>query len=169
MACRQRHDLLASAVEKRIGRHDERAGMQLDEGRQSRVDLVFRAGLQDGEPPPVRARRFLHVAYDALRKSNWSGSQAGRSPGPGEPARTAVGAAWVSARGAKMLKPVRLPPGRARLATRPAATRSPPPKKTIGIVEVASFAAAVPRQPPLATITSTLRLTRSAANAGSRS
>ena len=40
-----------------------------------------------------------------------------------------------------MLKPVRLPPGRARLATRPAATGSLPPRKTIGIVEVALFAA----------------------------
>ena len=40
-----------------------------------------------------------------------------------------------------MLKPVRLPPGRERLATRPAATGSSPLKKTIGIVEVAFFAA----------------------------
>ena len=40
-----------------------------------------------------------------------------------------------------MLMPVRLPPGRARLATRPASTGSPPPMKTIGIVEVALFAA----------------------------
>ena len=64
MACRQRHDLLASAVEEWIGHHDEPAGLQLGEGRESRVDLVFRAGLQDGEPPPTRSRRFLHVAYD---------------------------------------------------------------------------------------------------------
>ena len=42
---------------------------------------------------------------------------------------------------ARLLKPVRLPPGRARLATRPAPTGSPTPVKTIGIVEVAFFAA----------------------------
>ena len=42
---------------------------------------------------------------------------------------------------ARTLKPVRLPPGRARLATRPNATGSPPAMKTIGIVEVALFAA----------------------------
>src|SRR6516162_6991573 len=36
----------------------------------------------------------------------------------------------------RMLKPVRLPPGRARLATRPSATGSAPTEKTIGIVEV---------------------------------
>ena len=36
---------------------------------------------------------------------------------------------------------MRLPPGRARLATRPSSTGSPPTMKTIGIVEVAFFAA----------------------------
>jgi len=41
--------------------------------------------------------------------------------------------------------------------------------KTIGIVEVAFFAASAEGLPPLATITSTLRPTRSVANAGSRS
>ena len=44
---------------------------------------------------------------------------------------------------AMLLKPVRLPPGRARLKTRPAPTGSPTPVKTIGIVEVALFAARV--------------------------
>jgi len=41
--------------------------------------------------------------------------------------------------------------------------------KTIGMVELAFFAASAPGVPPVDTITSTLRLTRSAANAGSRS
>jgi hypothetical protein len=41
--------------------------------------------------------------------------------------------------------------------------------KTIGIVEVALFAASAQRRLPFATIKSTLRPTRSAANAGSRS
>jgi len=69
---------------------------------------------------------------------------------------------------AMVLKPVTLPPGRARLATRPIATGSPPLKKTIGIVEVWLFAASTAAS-PLAAITSTLRPTRSAANAGNRS
>ena len=50
---------------------------------------------------------------------------------------------------ARMLTPVRLPPGRARLATKPFATGSPPPAKTIGIVEVAFFAASAEGGPPL--------------------
>jgi hypothetical protein len=41
--------------------------------------------------------------------------------------------------------------------------------KTIGIVEVALFAASAQRRLPFATIKSTLRPTSSAANAGSRS
>ena len=66
-----------------------------------------------------------------------------------------------------LLKPVRLPPGRARLATKPAPTGSATPAKTIGIVEVALFAASAGGVPPNVTIKSTLRLTRSAAKAGS--
>src|SRR5215472_13531811 len=41
----------------------------------------------------------------------------------------------------KLVTPVRLPPGRARLATSPIATGSPPTKNTIGIVVVAALAA----------------------------
>ena len=41
----------------------------------------------------------------------------------------------------KKLMPVALPPGRARLATRPSLTGSSPAMKTIGIVVVAAFAA----------------------------
>ena len=67
------------------------------------------------------------------------------------------------------LTPVRLPPGRAKLATKPNSTRSPPSLKTIGIVEVAPFSASAVGGPPVETITSTLRLTSSAAKAGSRS
>ena len=67
-----------------------------------------------------------------------------------------------------MQTPVRLPPGRAKLATRPASTGSMPVSKTMGIVEVACFAANAEGMLAVA-ITSTLRSTRSAANAGSRS
>jgi hypothetical protein len=66
------------------------------------------------------------------------------------------------------LTPVRLPPGRARLAISPSLTGSPPCLKTIGIVEVALFAANAEGGVG-ATIKSTSRPTRSAANAGSRS
>ena len=68
----------------------------------------------------------------------------------------------------RVVTPVRLPPGRLRLATSPASTGSTPIEKTIGIVVVAAFAAGAAGV-PVATITATWRRTRSAANAGRRS
>src|SRR5215831_10521569 len=64
--------------------------------------------------------------------------------------------------------PVALPSGRLRLATRPISTGSPPVRKTVGIVEVAAFAAdAAAFETAYRTVT--LRLTSSVANAGRRS
>src|SRR5437762_13866679 len=56
-----------------------------------------------------------------------------------------------------MLTPVRLPPGRERLATRPSSTGSVPRTKAIGMVAVAAFAAWAEAGPPLVAIISTLR------------
>src|SRR6516165_9685476 len=67
-----------------------------------------------------------------------------------------------------IVTPVRLPPGRAKLATRPRSTGSEPLMNTTGIVGVASFAT-LAEGIASAAITSTLRPTRSAANAGSSS
>ena len=64
--------------------------------------------------------------------------------------------------------PVALPPGRARLATRPSLTGSSAARKTIGIVVVAALAA-IAAAVPMAAITATCRRTNSAASAGSRS
>ena len=69
---------------------------------------------------------------------------------------------------AKLENPVTLPPGRARLATKPAPTGSPAFVITIGMVVVA-FLAANTAGAPEATIRSTLRRTRSAASSGRRS
>src|SRR6516165_9252525 len=68
----------------------------------------------------------------------------------------------------KKLIPVRLPPGRARLATRPSLTGSWATIKAIGIVVVAALAAGA-AVVALAAITVTCRRTSSAANSGSRS
>ena len=69
---------------------------------------------------------------------------------------------------ARKLIPVRLPPGRARLATRPRTTGSSPTTKTMGIVVVAAFAANTEGNPAVA-ITATGRCTNSLASVGSRS
>src|SRR5262245_29572660 len=55
----------------------------------------------------------------------------------------------------KKLTPVRLPPGRARLATRPSLAGSSPTRNTIGIVVVAALAAKAAGRPPIAAITAT--------------
>jgi hypothetical protein len=68
-----------------------------------------------------------------------------------------------------MPTPVMLPPGLARVATRPVSTGSAARHRTIGIVEVAFFAAIAVFVPPPVAITSILRPTRSAAMAGSLS
>src|SRR5262249_12006376 len=69
----------------------------------------------------------------------------------------------------RKLTPVRLPPGRDRLATKPRLTGSSLMLKTIGIVEVAPLSAKTAAGPPTAVMTVTCRRTRSAANSGSRS
>ena len=69
---------------------------------------------------------------------------------------------------AKLESPVTLPPGRARLATKPAPTGSPTFVITMGMVVVALLAANAARV-PATTIRSTLRRTRSAASSGRRS
>src|SRR5262249_14579622 len=68
----------------------------------------------------------------------------------------------------KKLMPVALPPGRARLATRPNWTGSPATAKTTGMVVVAALAAKAAAG-EIATITAAFRRTNSAASAGSRS
>jgi len=67
-----------------------------------------------------------------------------------------------------VVKPVTLPPGRARLATRPVPTGSPAAAKTMGMTDVACMAAAI-KLVPAVTMTSTLRWTNSAAISAARS
>ena len=69
---------------------------------------------------------------------------------------------------ARVDRPVTLPPGRARLATRPVPTGSPATANTIGMADVACFAATTFAVPAV-TMTSTLSRTNSAANSAKRS
>src|SRR5215831_10190046 len=91
------------------------------------------------------------------------------------PTRASLGTAslstsslFVFSSGAKLDSPLTLPPGRARLATKPAPTGSGKLVITMGMVLLAPFATNGVG-PPEATIRSTLRRTRSAASSGSRS
>ena len=91
------------------------------------------------------------------------------------PTRASLGTASLSissllvfSSSAKLESPVTLPPGRARLATKPAPTGSPAFVITMGMVVVALLAANAAGVPET-TIRSTLRRTRSAASSGRRS
>ena len=64
--------------------------------------------------------------------------------------------------------PVTLPPGRAKLSTKPVPTGSPATAKTIGMTDVACLAATIAEFPDV-TMTSTLRRTYSAAISAKRS
>jgi len=63
----------------------------------------------------------------------------------------------------RLLIPVTLPPGRARLATRPLPTGSTPKAVITGIVRLAAAAARAATSPPTAINTTTGRCTNSAA------
>ena len=99
-------------------------------------------------------------------------------PPPGSrrsPTRASLGTAslrisslFVISSVAKLDNPVTLPPGRARLAAKPAPTGSAAFVITMGMVVVAPFAANACGS-PVVTIKSTLRRTRSAASSGRRS
>ena len=83
-------------------------------------------------------------------------------------ASLSISSLFVFSSTAKLDSPVTLPPGRARLATRPSPTGSAAFVITMGMVVVAFFAANA-AGPPVTTIRSTLRRTRSAASSGRRS
>ena len=61
MMCGQRHEPLAPVGKEWVAADDEPPGSQLTEGRESRVNLAFGRGIQDGKLYPLRARRFPHV------------------------------------------------------------------------------------------------------------
>ena len=111
----------------------------------------------------------------ALSSFNWRSLPMPVPGGRRSPTRASLGTASLSISSllvfsstAKLESPVTLPPGRARLATKPAPTGSAPLAITMGIVGVAFFAANAGGVPET-TIRSTFRRTRSAASSGRRS
>src|SRR6516165_12565749 len=114
------------------------------------------------EVHPLRARRFLHVSDYGLGTLIIRVHEQGNYPGLGNQLGKQL-EPFGHQLGCHECHPRDVAARPARLATRPSSAGSAPLKKTIGIVEVALFAARTTVSPPAA-ITSTLRLTRSAAN-----
>jgi hypothetical protein len=146
MVRRQDHKLLAPAEKEGVAADGERAGTQLNEGGES--------GLKSPSTPAFRTARSTLLARaasciscmvrSALELFGFTSRAITPAWGTSSDSRSSR---LGFSSGAMMLTPVRFPPGRARLATSPAATGSPPPKKTIGIVDVAPFAAAIAEAP----------------------
>ena len=161
----ERHQFVAPAVEERPRSDQQCTGRVLREASKGIVDFGFVVGLQDPNRQADRAGRRLDIGLEAHRSRPIGvdehrddfrlRDQIAQKPEPlgGQPE--------------KIVTPVALPPGLARLATKPIRTGSSPLRNVIGIVLVAASAGAIDGL--LATITDTRRLTRSAASAGSRS
>ena len=142
MARRQRAELLAPADEKSVEPDHETAGLQFDQPGEDGIEIALAAGVENGAEPQ-RARRCLELPRldleigigpveeraDGCRRGDHAVQQL-------QPFRRQLTPNVVT--------PVRLPPGRFRLATSPSATGSTAVTKTIGMVLVAAFAANAP-------------------------
>src|SRR6266545_5058554 len=153
VADRQCGELLAPAIEQSIIADRQRACPQSGQGCEDRIEVAFGARLQDMGLQPDRAGRRLQL------------SRLGLGIGPVGLTRSAmvlaVGTSSCSSSKrfgpsstVRSLTPVRLPPGRFRLATSPDPTGSLPTMNTTGVVVVAALAARA-AETPLTAITLT--------------
>ena len=141
MARRQVDQLDAPADEKGVGADEEGVGPLAHKSCEGRIDLAAGAGVEDLDLQPHGARSRFHVSQCGLGIVALAGltSTATRAA-PGTSSRRSS-SRFAANSHVKKLIPVRLPPGRARLATRPSLTGSSATRKTMGIVVVAALAA----------------------------
>src|SRR5262249_36550906 len=137
-------------------------------GGEGRFDLAAGAGVENLNLKPDCAGRFRHISYvDSVLMALVGLTSTATRTALGTSSRNSPSRLARTSE-VKKLMPVALPPGRARLATKPCATGSPLTPKAIGIVAVAALAASVEGSPIVA-ITATRRRTRSDINGGRRS
>src|SRR6516162_8385080 len=167
MAQTQCGNLCAPAVEESIITDLESGGSLLGSSRKDSPDLVLAVAFDNDDLQPKAASRRLRT-LDIVLQNPWDlwVHEQGDLLGCGKEFMQQLQPLWSVA---ITVTPVALPPGRLRLATSPVATGSEAVVKTIGMVWVAAIAARTPSRLPPTKITSTLRLTRSAAKAGIRS
>ena len=142
MARRQVRELDAPAGEKGVGRDEEGVGPLAHEGAKaasiSRLVLALRIWICS--PMARAAAPRLSTVVSAVASIGRI-DEHGHSSGAGQHFAQQLQPLCRQLSRLKKLMPVRLPPGRARLATRPSATGSSATAKTIGIVVVAALAA----------------------------
>src|SRR5215831_8289525 len=167
VARRQIDQLEAAANEKAIAADEKRVGPLAHKSCKGRVDLPTVAGLEDLELQPHSASSRFHVSQRSLGSGISRIDEHGHTSGAGHQL-TSSSSRFAVTSTLKKLIPVKLPPGRARLATSPSLTGSSATTNTMGIVVVPALAANAEAKFPAA-ITATCRRTSSAASAGSRS
>ena len=168
MADCERCKLDAPAYVEPVGGDKECIGPVAHEGGKGRLDLAAGAGVENLEfaiRERVQLRGMSRSVASAVEVLVGLTSTAIRTALGTRLCRSPSRLAATSAR--KKLMPVALPPGRARLATRPILTGSAPTPKTIGIVVVAALAASAAGLLPGVAITATWRRMRSAMSDGS--
>ena len=169
MARRQWTKMDTPAGEKGVIADEEGVGPLAHKGREGRIDLAAGAGIKDWICNPMaRAAGSTSLTVVSVFAALAGLTSTATRVAAGTSSRSSS-SRFAANSPLKKLMPVRLPPGRARLATRPSLTGSSPTAKTMGIVVVAALAANAAGVPPIVAITATCRRTRSAASAGSRS
>jgi hypothetical protein len=147
--------LYAAAVEEPVGGDEEGIGALERKTGKGRIDLADRRGVEDMDLQPDGRGGFPYSRNVVSALEALLGLMSTAK-------RTALGTKSCKSRSRlaatsreKELKPVALPPGRARLATRPSRTGSSGTPKTIGIVAVAALAASEATMLPGVAITAT--------------
>ena len=148
MERRQLDQLDTPPVEGGAGGDKEGVGPITYKGCEGRIDLAVCTGVDDLDLQPLGASSGLDVSNRGLGSSALARLMSIAT-------RVAVGTSsrrsssrFAANSPAKKLIPVRLPPGRARLATRPNLTGSSAAIKTMGIILVAALASSADGTPP---------------------
>src|SRR5262245_55821226 len=158
MARRERRKLDAPTGEERVGGDEESIGPVAHESGEGCLDVAAGTGAEDLNLQPKGMCCFRYVS-SVVEELFGLTSTAIRTALGAKSCRTPSRLATTSAD--LRLMPVALPPGRARLVTRPSLTGSSATPKTIGIVLVAALAARAPLLKPGVAMTATWRPTRS--------
>jgi hypothetical protein len=134
--------------------------------KRATIKSISRSKSTWGCRPRARAATWWLIALTRVPPAGSAGSKSAATDVIAGTASCSTSNLFASSSWAKLVTPVRLPPGRFKLLMRPARTGSTPTENTIGIFVVRAFAATLAGK-PTATITLTCRRTRSSANAGS--
>ena len=147
---------------------EERVGPLAHKRREGGIDLAAGAGVEDLDLQSMaRAAAATSLNVDSVLAALVGLTSTATRVAAGTSSRKSSSRFAANSLREK-IDPVRLPPGRARLATRPSLTGSSPTTKTMGIVVVAALAANAERSPAVDDHRD-LSATSSAASAGSRS